>query len=83
MGEFGVLNYAEYSVQLDVCYGNLFTLYDAGITCTIDNNGRITWQDSAFNNNNYLHGLTNGTTPGHNDTYSWKSWVFDSRQICC
>ena len=80
MGEFGVLNYAEYSVQLDVCYANLFTLYDAGITCTIDNNGRITWQDSGFNNNTFLHGLTNGTTAGTNDTYSWKSWVFDARQ---
>ena len=80
MGEFGVLNYAEYSVQLDVSYANLFTLYDAGITCTIDNNGKITWQDSGFNNNNFLHGLTNGTTAGHNDTYSWKSWVFDARQ---
>ena len=80
MGEFGVLNYAEYSVQLDVCYGNLFTLYDVGITCTIDNNGKITWQDSGFNNNTFLHGLTNGTTAGPNDTYSWKSWVFDARQ---
>ena len=80
MGEFGVLNYAEYSVQLDVCYANLFTLYDAGITCTIDNNGKITWQDSGFNNNTFLHGLTNGTTAGTNDTYSWKSWVFDARQ---
>ena len=77
MGEFGVLNYAEYSVQLDVAYGNLFTIYDAGITCTIDNNGKITWQDSGFNNNIYLHGLTKGTTP---KPHVWNNWIKDSRQ---
>ena len=81
MGEFGVLNYAEYSVQLDVCYGNLFTLYDAGITCTIDNNGKITWQDSGFNNNAYLHGLTDGTTPNPSMRWVWKNWINDRRQI--
>ena len=81
MGEFGVLNYAEYSVQLDVCYGNLFTLYDAGITCTIDNNGKITWQDSGFNNNTYLHGLTDGTTPNPSMRWVWKNWINDRRQI--
>ena len=80
MGEFGVLNYAEYSVQLDVAYGNLFTLYDVGITCTIDNNGRITWQESGFNNNSYLHGLTVGTTPTLNDVWVWKNWTYDGRQ---
>lgn len=80
MGEFGVLNYAQYSVQLDVCYGNLFSTYDAGITCTIDNNGRITWQESGFNNNSYLHGLTTGTTPDASNRRVWKNWVHDERQ---
>ena len=79
MGEFGVLNYAEYSVQLDVCYGNLFSTYDVGITCTIDNNGRITWQESGFNNNSYLHGLTAGTQEP-NDRWVWKNWTYDGRQ---
>ena len=67
MGEFGVLNYAEYSVQLDVGYGNLFTFYDVGITCTMDNNGRVTWQESGFNNNSFLHGMDNGTAPEPKD----------------
>ena len=80
MGEFGVLNYAEYSVQLDVAYGNLFTVYDVGITCTIDNNGRITWQESGFNNNSFLHGLTVGTTSTLNDVWIWKNWAYDGRQ---
>lgn len=80
MGEFGVLNYAEYSVQLDVCYGNLFTTYDVGITCTINNNGKITWQESAFNNNNYLHGLTTGTQPDPSNRKFWKNWIHDHRQ---
>lgn len=80
MGEFGVLNYADYSVQLDVCYGNLFTTYDVGITCTIDNNGRITWQESGFNNNSYLHGLTTGTTPDPSNRRVWKNWMHDDRQ---
>lgn len=80
MGEFGVLNYAEYSVQLDVCYGNLFSTYDVGITCTIDNNGRITWQESGFNNNSYLHGLTAGTTPDPSNRRVWKNWMHDDRQ---
>ena len=79
VGEFGVLNYAEYSVQLDVCYGNLFTLYNAGITCTIDNNGKITWQDSGYNNNTYLHGLTDGTTDP-SKRWVWKNWINDRRQ---
>ena len=78
MGEFGVLNYAEYSVQLDVAYGNIVTGYDVGITCTIDNNGRITWQESGFNNNSFLHGKTVGT--GSTPPYVWKSWMVDSRQ---
>ena len=78
-GEFGVLNYAEYSVQLDVCYGNLFSTYDVGITCTIDNNGRITWQESGFNNNSYLHGLTAGTKPA-SERWVWKNWTYDGRQ---
>ena len=77
MGEFGVLNYAEYSVQLDVAYGNLFTGYDVGITCTIDNNGKITWKESGFNNNSFLHGKTVGTT---SNVYTWKSWIVDARQ---
>lgn len=80
MGEFGVLNYADYSVQLDVCYGNLFSTYDVGITCTIDNNGRITWQESGFNNNSYLHGLTAGTTPDPSNRRVWKNWMHDDRQ---
>ena len=80
MGEFGVLNYAEYSVQLDVCYGNLFSTYDVGITCTINNNGKITWQESSFNNNTYLHGLTTGTTPDPSNRRVWKSWLQDRRQ---
>ena len=80
MGEFGVLNYAEYSVQLDVAYGNLFSLYDVGITCTIDNDGRITWQESGFNNNSFLHGLTVGTTSSLNDVWVWKNWTYDGRQ---
>ena len=80
MGEFGVLNYAEYSVQLDVCYGNLFSTYDVGITCTINNNGKITWQESGFNNNTYLHGLTTGTTPDPSNRRVWKSWLQDRRQ---
>lgn len=80
MGQFGVLNYADYSVQLDVCYGNLFTTYDVGITCTIDNNGRITWQESGFNNNSYLHGLTAGTTPDPSNRRVWKNWMHDDRQ---
>ena len=79
MVEFVVLNYAEYSVQLDVCYGNLFSTYDVGITCTIDNNGRITWQESGFNNNSYLHGLTAGTQEP-NDRWVWKNWTYDGRQ---
>lgn len=79
MGEFGVLNYAEYSVQLDVCYGNLISTYDVGITCTIDNNGKITWQESAFNNNSYLHGLTAGTQPA-SERRVWKNWTYDGRQ---
>ena len=79
MGEFGVLNYAEYSVQLDVCYGNLVSTYDVGITCTIDNNGRITWQESGFNNNSYLHGLTAGTKPA-GERWVWKNWTYDGRQ---
>ena len=57
MGEFGVVNYAQYSVQLDVCYANLFSTFDVGITCTIDQNGRVTWKESGYNNNQYLHGL--------------------------
>lgn len=80
MGGFGVLNYADYSVQLDVCYGNLFSTYDVGITCTIDNNGRITWQESGFNNNSYLHGLTAGTTPDPSNRRVWKNWMHDDRQ---
>ena len=56
MGEFGVINYAQYGVQLDVCYGNLLSNYDVGITCTIDQNGRVTWKESGYNNNQYLHG---------------------------
>lgn len=80
MGEFGVLNYAEYSVQLDVAYGNLFSLYDVGITCTIDNDGKITWQESGFNNNSFLHGLTVGTTSTLNDVWVWKNWTYDGRQ---
>ena len=80
MGEFGVLNYAEYSVQLDVAYGNLFSLYDVGITCTIDNDGKITWQESGFNNNSFLHGLTVGTTSSLNDVWVWKNWTYDGRQ---
>ena len=79
-GEFGVLNYAEYSVQLDVCYGNLFTLFDAGITCTIDNNGKITWQDSGFNNNSFLHGITDGTATDPSNRRVWKNWIQDQRQ---
>lgn len=78
-GEFGVLNYAEYSVQLDVCYGNLFSTYDVGITCTIDNDGKITWQESGFNNNSYLHGLTAGTKPA-GERWVWKNWTYDGRQ---
>ena len=80
MGEFGVLNYAEYSIQLDVCYGNLFSTYDVGITCTINNNGKITWQESGFNNNTYLHGLTTGTTSDPSNRRVWKSWLQDRRQ---
>lgn len=80
MGEFGVLNYAEYSVQLDVGYGNLFTFYDVGITCTMDNNGRVTWQESGFNNNSFLHGMDNGTAPEPKDRWVWKNWVYDGRQ---
>ena len=79
MGEFGVLNYAEYSVQLDVCYGNLVSTYDVGITCTIDNDSKITWQESGFNNNNYLHGLTTGTQPA-GERRVWKRWTYDGRQ---
>lgn len=57
MGEFGVVNYAQYSVQLDVCYANLFSTFDVGITCTVDQNGRVIWKESGYNNNQYLHGL--------------------------
>lgn len=78
-GEFGVLNYAEYSVQLDVCYGNLITTYDVGITCTIDNNGKVTWEESRFNNNSFLHGLTAGTQPA-SERRVWKRWTYDGRQ---
>ena len=77
MGEFGVLNYAEYSVQLDVAYGNIATGYNVGITCTMDNNGKITWQESGFNNNSFLHGKTVGTV---SKPYVWKSWIVDARQ---
>lgn len=77
MGEFGVLNYAEYSVQLDVAYANIITGYNVGITCTIDNDGRITWKESSFNNNSFLHGKTVGTA---SKPYVWKNWIADSRQ---
>lgn len=78
MGGFGVLNYAQYSVQLDVCYGNLFSTFDVGITCTLDNNGKVTWNESGYNNNRFLHGKDSSV--GYLDRWLWKSWMFDERQ---
>lgn len=78
MGELGVLNYAQYSVQLDVCYGNLFSTFDVGITCTLDNNGKVTWNESGYNNNRFLHGKDSSV--GYLDRWLWKSWMFDERQ---
>lgn len=78
MGELGVLNYAQYSVQLDVCYGNLFSTFDVGITCTLDNNGKVTWNESGYNNNRFLHGKDSAV--GYLDRWLWKSWMFDERQ---
>lgn len=78
MGEFGVLNYAQYSVQLDVCYGNLFSTYDVGITCMLDNNGKVTWNESGYNNNRFLHGKDSAV--GYWDRFLWKAWLFDARQ---
>lgn len=75
---FDILNYIDYSVQLDVCYGNLFSTWDTGITCTISQEGRVSWIDSGFNENRYLHGR-NGSV-GYWDRWLWKSWIHDARQ---
>ena len=76
MAELASLNNWTATVQLDVFYGRLLSHYKVGQTIHYLNNGSVTFEESAYNNDLYLHST-------EQDGYlkrDWKWWTGDWRE---
>ena len=74
IGNLATLNSWRATVKVDVFYGKLFNPYRTGQTITCDNNGSVSYKESAYQNNQYLYSAERG-----DDTMLWKSWMGDWR----
>ena len=76
VGDLATLNSWAATVKVDIFYGKLFTYYKTGQTITCYNTGNVSYKESAFENNNYLHAVAQGPS-----TMIWKAWIGDWRNI--
>lgn len=76
VGDMATLNQWSLSVQLDVLYAKFFSYYHVGQTVTVYNNGSVSFKESAYNNQSYLHSYDHGAAT----SAIWKSWVHDARE---
>ena len=74
VGDLATLNSWAASVQLDVYYAKLFSTYKAGQTVTCYNTGNVSYKESAYQHDNYLHSADQG-----GNTVIWKGWLGDYR----
>ena len=75
-GTLTTLNHWQATVQLDVYYGKLITHYRTGQTVNYFSNGTVSWNESEYHNDLYLHSV-------EQDGYykmNWKWWTDDWRE---
>lgn len=74
-GELATLNNWKVSVKLDVYYLRLAFTYKVGQTVTLNNLNNVSWQESAYENDQYLHSIYQ-----EGQTTIWKAWAGDFRE---
>ena len=75
IGDLATLNSWAASVQVDIFYGKLLSIYKVGQTITVHSSGNVSYKESAYQNDNYLHSINQG-----DNTMMWKNWMGDWRE---
>ena len=74
LGDLATLSSWCATVKVDIFYGKLLTYYKVGQTINCYNNGTVTYEESAYENDLYLHSIEDG-----DHTMMWKLWLGDYR----
>ena len=76
IGDLATLNSWKATVKVDIFYGRMYSYYKVGQTITCDNNGSVSYKESAYQNDQYLHSAPKGED---NVKMLWKAWIGDWR----